>query len=103
MIHWDIGTRPQIPGSGLTPPPEYQTWDLPPPRPRLLASGGHNWRPVQTCSLGGDLTPPMVLTASGGAATETRTVGKRAVRSTRMLSCVKLFVLGSMNIMDSIH
>ena len=48
--------------------------------------------------------PPMVLTASGGAATETQYSWQAGcTHPTGMLSCVKLFVLRSMNIMDSIH
>ena len=33
--------------------------------PLLVTSGGHPWRPVQTCSLQ-DLPTPLVLTSSGG-------------------------------------
>ena len=36
-------------------PKSLQTWDLRPPgstlAPLLVTSGGHHWRPVQTCSL----------------------------------------------------
>ena len=32
----------------LSPASGHQTWD---PRPPLVTSGGHHWRPVQTCSL----------------------------------------------------
>ena len=72
IMHRDMGPHPQIP---------YQTWDLPPPP--LLTSGGHRWRPVQTCSLENQHLPyppnphrywDLVM------ATATRTVGKRAVR-----------------------
>ena len=56
MMHWDMGTTSWIPDMGSnpfpldtkhgTPSPGYQTWDLPP-----LVTGGHNLKPVQTCSL----------------------------------------------------
>ena len=66
------------------PPPRHQTWGpiCPPsyPLPPATASGGHHWRPVQTCSLE-DLPPPppLVLTTSSlVVATETHTVGKRS-------------------------
>ena len=46
-------------------PPDMRTW-VPSPPP-LLTSGGHHWRPVQTCSLEGIPTPfpSMVLTPCG--------------------------------------
>ena len=54
------------------PTPPYQKWDLPPTL--LLTSGGHHWRPVQTCPIE-DLPPPLPVVV----ATETCTVGKQAV------------------------
>ena len=67
---------------------EVGTWDthpsarpgIPTPATLLLSSGGHHWKPVQTCSP----TPwppwPRNWYRHLVAATDTRTVGKRAVR-----------------------
>ena len=38
-------------------PPRHQTWDT-----LLKTSGGHHWRPIQTCSFE---DPPLVLTSGG--------------------------------------
>ena len=59
----DMGsTPPRIPDMGPTPSPWIPDMDLP---PQLLTSGGHHWRPVQTCSLE-DSPPQLVLTFGGG-------------------------------------
>ena len=45
-----------------------QTWDLTVQAPSpLVTSGGHQWKPVQTCSLQDPLVPPapLVLTSGG--------------------------------------
>ena len=66
MPHGRIPTPHPPPNMGpgyLRPPYGYGTW-IPPPSPRhgtwisylLLTSGGHHWRPVQTCSL--EYLPP---------------------------------------------
>ena len=43
----------------LSFPHGYQTWDLLPPL--VLTSGGHHWKPVQTCP-----PPQPLLTGNGG-------------------------------------
>ena len=60
------------------PYPYPYPWDIPNPldipyfqaynTPLLLISGGHHWRPVQTCSLDPYLSvpTPLLLTSSGG-------------------------------------
>ena len=57
---------PDIRPGHLPPPPHigHHTW-APTPLSILLTSGGHHWRPVQTCSLE-DLMPQSALTSSGG-------------------------------------
>ena len=52
----------------------HHTWD-PPARSLLLTSGGHHWRPVQTCSF-----EEPTLRHYHLVATKSRKVGKRAVR-----------------------
>ena len=67
-----------------------RTWDfgyppLQPPDMGPAATGGHHWRPVQTCSLEDSHRPwyrHLVVT------TETRTVGDRAIRI--LLECCLL-------------
>ena len=47
----DMAYTPSTPTPDMgptLPPPQHQTWDL---CPLLLTSGGHHWKPVQTCSL----------------------------------------------------
>ena len=60
----DLGTYLHIRPGDLCATPWHQTWDLPPPL--LLTSGGHHWRPVQTCSLEDLPLPQPVLKSSGG-------------------------------------
>ena len=66
-MHHGIGymvVYPLVWTSDLDPYPLLNvTSDL--PQPLLLASGGHHWRPVQTCSLE-DLPPPSPPLTSGG-------------------------------------
>ena len=52
----------------LPPPSRHQTWDTlaPAMTPPLVISGGHHWRPVQTCSLQDTSLPVMT---SGGWST----------------------------------
>ena len=58
MMHWTSLYR--LPGPGplldiryMAPSPVPSTSDIDPPGPGplLMTSGGHHWRPVQTCSL----------------------------------------------------
>ena len=62
---WCVGTwyLPLLP-IGPSPDTRHGTYNL---APLLLTSGGHHWRPVQTCSLE-NIPPPLisVLTSSGG-------------------------------------
>ena len=56
-------------GHGTWVTHQYQIWGLLQipdigPIPPLLISGGHHWRPVQSCSL--EVWPPIVLTSSVG-------------------------------------
>ena len=61
------------PGYSSPPPSGHQTW-VPPGHqtcskfvtPLLVRSGGHQWGPVQTCSLEDSPPPPPLLTFSGG-------------------------------------
>ena len=59
MMYWDMGTPP--------PAPRYQTWVVITgnmgPTSLLLTSGGHHWRPVQTCSL--EDQPPLHPSGTG--------------------------------------
>ena len=70
MILWISLYRAGPPGPGTldithgTPPPApVRIWtpDTELPNPLLVKSGGHHWRPVQTCSL----EDPPVLTSGG--------------------------------------
>ena len=66
----------------MVPPPptnRHETWGFTPLSALLLTSGGRYWRPVQTCSLE-DLPPLPHWYRHLVVATETDTVGKRAVR-----------------------
>ena len=82
--------------SDMDIPTRYQTWDHPSSDtrhgtyPLLLTSGSHHWRPIQTCSLQ-DLTPPKVLTSSGG---HQNMYGCQAggMHPTGMPSCVSEYV-----------
>ena len=72
----DIGPTPSLPGNGTqvpTPSPDMGPWYLPPyPSPSpldmvpspLLASDGHPWKSVQTCSLEDLPLPQLVPTPS---------------------------------------
>ena len=76
------GCLPPSPRHGTwLPTPSPWTWDLRTytPSPLLLTSGGHHWRPVQTCSLK-DLPHSTHQYWHLSVATETCTVGKRVVR-----------------------
>ena len=67
----------------------HQTWN-PPPKPwppLLVISGGHHWKPLQTCSL--EVRPP-VLTSGGD--TKACTTGKRAVHILLECFLVTLYI-----------
>ena len=64
IISVDLPIHPSLPPDLGTHPQPVLTSDLGSYLPLLLTSGGHRWRPAQTCSLG-DL-PPSVLASTGG-------------------------------------
>ena len=69
-----------------SPPPTSDNEPLSAPTiPLLVTSGGHYWRPVETCSLE---DPPKPILTSGGD-TESCTIAKRAVRI--LLECFLVY------------
>ena len=73
VCSWEVGCHVTIIHDALKitvttlPPTRHGTW-VPTRLPLLPTSGGHHWRPVQTCSLWGHTPPPppVVLTPSSG-------------------------------------
>ena len=91
------GNRPSLPlpplpwtsDLGTYPPLRNQTWGSP---PLLVTSGGHHWRPVQTCSFGDN--PPPLRATSGSGNWNWSMYGFQAgsMHPPGMLSCSSLFI-----------